>query len=67
MTSADLAPPRRLPSMSAQQPAIRITVDEAPRFVAPRSTVRHVAISDGCTCFAGIMRFFLWGMRNSLK
>jgi hypothetical protein len=67
MTRAELAPPRRLEGMSAKQPTMRIAVVEPPQSVADRSTLRHARANDNCACVARIIRFFLWGMRNSTR
>jgi len=67
MTHAELASPRRLQGMGANQPTIRIAVPEPPRPVADASTVRRTRSNDGCACVSRIMRFFLWGMRNTIK
>ena len=67
MTRAELAPPRRLEDMSAKQPTMRIAVAEPPRPLADHSSLCHARASDNCACVARIMRFFLWGMRNSTR
>ena len=67
MTRTELSPPRRLQGVSAKQPAMRIAVAEPPQTFANGNSLRHVRTNDDCACVARIMRFLLWGMRNSMR